>query len=119
MEPNQDKIVVINGDETYRINKLVHSSSQSHDSQSNNFQGINLNSYHTINNGYINNSISETVYNYIWCKNTLQVEKQLPPLINLTINNVKQGIWYKQHSNIKFTTRDYYDNGQKQGLWEE
>jgi len=123
LELNQNKNVIIDGNKIYHINEIVHTNPKSNDPQ-----GVNLISYHTTDNDVYHQytiqydrycQTKRNVYSYIWCKDALRVEKQLPPLINLMVNGVKQGIWYEQHRGVKITGRGVYSDGKKQGLWEQ
>jgi len=114
---NQNKIVVINHSEIYHINKIVdyHTLRKRTTIGSGYLKSlypkINLTSYAVIYNiGYDspvgNSADSDTIkvknaYQYVWCSDTLQIEKQLPPLINLTVNGARQGIWFEQHNNVR------------------
>jgi len=114
---NQNTIVVINGNKTYHINEFDYA----------NDLGINLVSYHNIDN--IDNSQHDVgdVFNYFWYINTNN-EARATSLVNLCVNGYNQGLhemWYKtwyengnsQSSNIK--SQGYYDKGKEHGMWKQ
>ena len=113
LELNQNKTVIVNGNTMYHINEidninefLIPTSSQE----------VNLISYHVVCDQGRRN-----ILKYIWCKDITQTKQDFTPLINLVINDKRQGPWkewYTSH-NRQLKSKGYYDNDKKHGLWEE
>ena len=112
LNTNQNTSIVVNSNQTYYINKIIASDDK------NNNQRVKLTSYHRI-DGEDNKAKTKDrshankqgdVYKYVWDKHGNY------PLVNLSINGIRWGLWEKWVNNRKCSTGNY-TNGQKQGTW--